>query len=56
MFVLNIEINITFLYYYLLLDGFEYGYLKFDPVLYLFAQARFRYLSPNSLQNLQFEM
>ena len=53
-FVLNIEFRISYFYYYLLLDGFEYVYLKFDSVFYWLAQARFWYFSPNSLQNLQF--
>ena len=31
-FVLNIEIKISFFYYYLLINSFEYVYIKFDSV------------------------
>ena len=40
-FVLNMEIDISFFYNYLLLDGFENVYLKFDSVFSFLAQARF---------------
>ena len=40
-FVLNIEIKISFFDYYLLLDGFEYVYLKVDSVFYLLAANTF---------------
>ena len=36
------------------IDGFEYLYLMFDLVFYLFKQARCWYHSLNSLQNWQF--
>ena len=39
-FRIKLETEISFFYYYLLLDGFEYVYLKFDPVFQL-LQARF---------------
>ena len=38
---LNIKIKTSFFYDYLLLDCFEYVYLKFNSELYLLAQAGF---------------